>query len=92
MAVERMQATAHVVAKGMRIGIGAGVSDDGVTDALIFGFDDWCPTPQRVTDADEMFVVGVPFDIDGIRALAKALESIAHFLETGEVPPEAVAM
>lgn len=90
--MERVQTVSHVVGKGMRIGIGAGIHDEGVTDVLVFGFEDWAPTEHRVTDADEMFVVAVPFNVEGIRKMSQALESIAHYLETGEVPDDAEPM
>lgn len=90
--MERIRTVSHVVAKGMRIGIGASIHDEGVTDVLVFGFDDWAPTEHRVTDDDEMFVVAVPFNIEGVRGLAAALTKIAHFLETGEVPEDAEPM
>lgn len=89
--MERIKTVSHVVAKGMRIGIGAGIHDEGVTDVLVFGFEDWAPMHQ-ITMEDETFVVGVPFNIEGIRGLAAALTKIAHFLETGEVPPDAEPM
>lgn len=75
----------------MRIGIGAGIADDGVTDVLIFGFDGWAPTEHR-PEADEMFVVGVPFDVRGMRMMIEAMEKLISFLETGEIPDTAEPM
>lgn len=83
---------AHLAAKSFRIGIGAGITDDGVVDAVVFAFDDWAFTDSPGPGEDDPLVMAVPTTIEALRALGKAAYEIARFLETGEAPANARPM
>lgn len=82
---------AHMAAKSFRIGVGAGVTEDGVTDAVVFAFEDWGFTTASPGE-DGPLVMVVPTTIESLRALGKAAYEIARFLETGEAPANARPM
>ncbi len=83
---------AHLAAKSFRIGVGAGITDDGVMDAVVFAFEDWDFTTSPGPGGDDPLVMVVPTTIESLRALGKAAYEIARFLETGEAPANARPM
>lgn len=90
MKAEKMRP--HMAAASFRVGIGAGIGEDGVVDAVVFAFDDWAFTDSPPPGEDGPLVMAVPTTIEALRKLGKAAYEIARFLETGETPEHARPM